>query len=232
MTLPSATDLNPEQEVKRFNWLRHGNKQQRDEIHGGSGFSRRLLQLFSQITYCAARLKQEPETPVVPLTAELLLAELVEMRQWSNEFTDWETAKAGRPTIRLIQALQEASSIDSARSMTDVTAEAWRLAAIVYLQCRLLRYTVPLVLKLSVLTELYRLPRNSPFVVANLEDLAECIRLMPVSGTYFTAQSPLFPTFLLGMLATVPQHKEIARCWFELVVQTPVRNVRHILVYV
>lgn len=72
----------------------------------------------------------------------------------------------------------------------------------------------------------HRLPRNYPDVVANLANLADCIRIMPTSGPAFTAQAPLFPVFLLGLLATVPKHKSIAESWFERVTQTPVRSVR------
>lgn len=49
---------------------------------------------------------------------------------------------------------------------------------------------------------------------------------MPTSGYQFTAQAPLFPVFLLGMLATVPEHAKIAQKWFDNVTSTPVRSVR------
>ena len=62
--------------------------------------------------------------------------------------------------------------------------------------------------------------------MSNLADLASCIRIMPTSGDCFTAQAPLFPVFLLGLLATVPEHKDVSRNWFESVVETPVRSVR------
>lgn len=62
-------------------------------------------------------------------------------------------------------------------------------------------------------------------MVANLHDLASCIKIMPTSGHHFTAQAPLFPVFLLGMLATEADHKQISKDWFEQVVQTPVRSV-------
>ena len=92
--------------------------------------------------------------------------------------------------------------------MTDITAEAWRLAGLLYLQCRLMR-----------------LPRNDPAVLCRLDDLANCIRVMPTSGFIFTAQAPLLPVFFLGLLATVPEHKHVATAWFEQVIYTPVRSV-------
>jgi hypothetical protein len=79
----------------------------------------------------------------------------------------------------------------------------------------------------SALTWLYqsRLPRNHPDVLANMDDLAKCIRIMPTSGQLFTAQAPLLPVFFLGLLATNPAHKEVSRAWFQQVTNTPVRSV-------
>jgi hypothetical protein len=71
----------------------------------------------------------------------------------------------------------------------------------------------------------FRLPRNHPEVLANLEDLSKCIRIMPTSGSHFTAQAPLLPVFFLGLLATDPKHKSVSKDWFEKVVETPVRSV-------
>lgn len=59
-----------------------------------------------------------------------------------------------------------------------------------------------------------------------MTDLAKCIRIMPTSGSHFTAQAPLLPVFFLGLLATDPDHKWVSQAWFEQVVQTPVRSVR------
>lgn len=63
-------------------------------------------------------------------------------------------------------------------------------------------------------------------MVANLSYLAKCISIMPTSGYQFTAQAPLFPVFLLGMLATVADHADIAQKWFDSVTSAPVRSVR------
>ena len=70
-----------------------------------------------------------------------------------------------------------------------------------------------------------RWPRNHPDVVSKLDDLAKCIAIMPTSGSHFTAQAPLFPVFLLGVLATVPEHEAISSNWFDEVLQTQVRSV-------
>ncbi|KAF4468784.1 hypothetical protein FALBO_4320 [Fusarium albosuccineum] len=207
MELPSPATLNPEVEASRFGWLLYGTEKDMFEIHGGCGFSKKLLHTMSQVTYCAARLQQEPESTIVPITARFLHRELQEMRQWSREGITWEVAQNRPQTIDWVRKKPDDNVIDSNQGMTDVTAEAWRLAAIIYLQCRLLR-----------------LPRNHPDVLDNLSDLAKCIRIMPTSGSHFTAQAPLLPVFFLGMLATKDSDKEVSQRWFDAVVQTPVRS--------
>ncbi|RSL53705.1 hypothetical protein CEP53_007672 [Fusarium sp. AF-6] len=207
MALPSPATLDPEVESGRFGWLLYGTLKDMLEIHGGCGFSKKLLHTMSQVTYCAARLQQEPESTIVPITARFLHRELQEMRQWSREGNAWEEAQNHPQVIEWVRATPDDKIIDSNQAMTDVTAEAWRLAAIIYLQCRL-----------------FRLPRNHPEVLANLTDLAKCIRIMPTSGSHFTAQAPLLPVFFLGMLATHPDHKKVSRDWFDSVVRTPVRS--------
>ncbi|KAF5981589.1 hypothetical protein FBULB1_4700 [Fusarium bulbicola] len=189
MALPSPQSFNPEAEAGRFSWLLYGTEDDMFEVHGG------------------CRLKQEPESTVVPITAKFLLRELSEIRQWSREDKDWELARKHPPTIDWARDKADTFIIDSNQIMTEVTAEAWRIAAIIYHQCRLLR-----------------LPRNHPEVLANLQDLACCIRIMPTSGPHFTAQAPLLPVFFLGLLATETVHKDVSMDWFEQVVQTPVRS--------
>lgn len=135
--LPKIPD--PEVDANRFGWLLYGSEQDVFEIHGGCGFSRKLLHLMGQITYCAARLEQDRENVVVPITAEYLLKELLQMRQWSSESGDWEAAKAGVSVSDRWCNAPQGYKISSSADMTDVTAEAWRLAAILYLKCRVLR---------------------------------------------------------------------------------------------
>lgn len=95
--------------------------------------------MISQITYCAARLQQDGNSPVIPITAQYLLRELIEMRQWSRESKDWDTVKSEPAVIESVRCLPQGYLIDSHEDMMAVTAEAWRIASIAYLQCRVLR---------------------------------------------------------------------------------------------
>lgn len=139
MPLPSPETFEPEREASRFGWLLYGTESDMYQIHGGCGFSKKLLHIISQITYCAARMQQDPGSFVVPVTARYLRRELTQMRQWSNESKDWKEVKSGPPVISWVRTLRDEYVIDSSADMTDVTAEAWRLTALIYLQCRVMR---------------------------------------------------------------------------------------------
>jgi hypothetical protein len=140
MELPDPTTMNPEIESNRLNWLIYGTEKDMLEIHGGCGFSKKLLHTMSQVTYCAARLQQEPESIIVPITAGFLMRTLTDMRQWSREGKSWEQCRQHPQTITRVRDAADNVIISSKEDMTDVTAEAWRIAAIIYHQCRLLRY--------------------------------------------------------------------------------------------
>ncbi|KAF4464582.1 hypothetical protein FALBO_8576 [Fusarium albosuccineum] len=212
IALPS---LAPLEEFNRFNWLLYGNERDLLEIHGGCGFSRKLLHRISQVTSYAARLQQGPVSTCASITQHDIhreqyiyheqYRELLEMKQWSREGTTWEDMQTRPQTIEWVRSMPDNTIIDSKRDIVDVIAEAWRITAIIYLQCRLLRR-----------------PRNHPELVANMTDLAKCVRVMPTSGSYFTPQALLLPVFFLGMLATVPEHQDVSRDWFEKVIQVPI----------
>ena len=139
MPLVEPRDFKPQKEAMRFDWLLSGTEPEMFEIHGGCGFSRRLLHAFSQITYCAARMHQEPESPITPMTAQFLLRQLETMRQWSSESSSWTDAQNAPQPIEWIRKAPEGFRVQDHQSMTTVTAEAWRVAAVIYLQCRALR---------------------------------------------------------------------------------------------
>lgn len=209
MALPDPETMDPTTESARFEWLCYGTAEDLYEIHGGCGFSKRVLLSLSQITYCAARLQQAQETIAVPKSAEFLQEDLKTLRQWNRrEGNSWEEAKKQDQPISWIKQLPDGFLVNTASDMIEVTAEAWRIAALLYLQCRLLR-----------------LPRHHKDVIANLGDLKKCIAIMPTSGSNFTAQAPIFPVFLLALLSTTPDYKKVAIDWFQSVAEAPVRSV-------
>jgi hypothetical protein len=140
--LPDTDRWDAEKESKRFDWILYG--AEAEEIHGGCGFSKKLLHLFFQITHQTARLRQSPESASVPVTATSFLGVLENMRQWSPDNVsakDIEIVRKGPPIIKHVRkdAGTPDYKITNAGFMTAVTAEAWRIAAIIYLLCRLRR---------------------------------------------------------------------------------------------
>ena len=116
--LPQSENFVPMQESRRFSWLLQASSESVWTIHGGCGISPKLLHIMSQINYCAARLNQDEQSVVVPITTRKIL-------QFLNEL---------RPT-----GLAE-PIIDPATKMIERTAYAWLLTAIIYLRCRVQRY--------------------------------------------------------------------------------------------
>lgn len=207
MELTKPEDFMPVKEAERYDWLLDDTLQGMVEIQGGCGFSKKLLLVFNHITYLSALMQQEPRSFLTPITIQHEQAKLERMKQWSPETRSWEEASRLPQHIEWVRGVKAGYKIDDGQEMTEVTAECWRIAAMIYLQCRALR-----------------LPRNHGEVLGNIEDLASCIRIMPTSGSYFTAQAPLFPVFLLGVVATEPHHRRVSQMWFESVVRTPVRS--------
>ncbi|KAH7319749.1 hypothetical protein B0I35DRAFT_478072 [Stachybotrys elegans] len=205
--LPPPADFDAAKESSRFGWLLYGTREETYEIHGGCGFSKKLLHVMSQITFWSARLQQERESPMTPAVAVALYQELAGMKQWAPDVIDWESANQYPPPLNILKTLDHDFLVNTPRGITVVTAEAWRIAAMIYHQCRLLR-----------------LPRNHAEVLANMDDLCSCIRVMPTHGDHFTAQAPLFPVFLLGLIATTDEHLDTSMAWFNAVLKTPVRS--------
>ncbi|ROT36574.1 hypothetical protein SODALDRAFT_282398 [Sodiomyces alkalinus F11] len=192
---------------QQFQWLlSHGNEAEARRIHGACGFSPRLLHRIAQVTHLAALLEEDPDSVTIPEVATAILKELHNLRQWS------EINPRGHDSTDALLAhcdkrLGPSGVVVDRASMADLTAEAWRLAAIIYSLCRL-----------------YRLPRSHDEVIVHMAKLAACINRTPTSGSLFTAQAPFFPVFLLGLLAVKEDHVQSAMRWFESVMQTYCRS--------
>jgi hypothetical protein len=208
MALPSPATMNPETEASRFSWLLYGTETDLFEIHGGCGFSKKLLHTLSQVTYCAARLQQEPESTIVPITAKFLLRELSTMRQWSREGNDWQEAQKVPQTIDWVREKADDVIIDSNKDMTDVTAEAWRIAAIIYFQCRLLRYeTVEKGVNEEGPRRKLKMGRNSH--TSFLPALLPLCTALSLTAHHCGGKSKSAdPSFILGYLETI-RHRDL-----------------------
>lgn len=132
LKLPTTGDLTSTS--NRFQWLLYGNA---DEIHGGCGFSRRLLHTISTITRMAACHAMSPDSNW-PRFAEDVLRGLRSLAQVNPEGSRSYVPVRSQP-IHDIRNKSPGYIIRSREEMTEVSAEAWRIAIIAYLQCRFWR---------------------------------------------------------------------------------------------
>ena len=140
MSLPERESFGRDAEGKRFGWLLAGSESDMFAIHGACGFSRLLLFRIRQVTFYAASTHIEASS--VHMLADMLLEALQVMRQFSKEApgrNTWDAAKGGDAIIVKVRQKPKGYVVTDRHEMTDVTAEAWRIAAMIYLQCRALR---------------------------------------------------------------------------------------------
>jgi hypothetical protein len=142
MPLTAPEDFMPVKEAERYDWLLDDTEEGICEIHGGCGFSKKLLVTFNHVTYCAALLQKEPRDFLTPMTISHDIHKLRTMRQWSRETVSWEIANQCPQEIEWIRQAPEGFKIQDGRVMTNVTAECWRIAALIYLQCRAERQAI------------------------------------------------------------------------------------------
>lgn len=136
---------------ERFQFLlAHATEPDTRQIHGACGCSPRLLHRLAQITYITTLLSEDNDSPILPVTAKQILRELENLRQWCDLGDEYHTvwgysvAEGYASTEALLADCDRNISpakgvVQDVAGMTYLTAEAWRLAAIVYAQCRLLR---------------------------------------------------------------------------------------------
>lgn len=127
-----------DEEGKRFQWLWYGAL---DEIHGGCGFSKKLLHTIGRITWITAALVHKSYWVV---GGDHCMKVLRNLKQVNSEMENDSSPFEGQP-IYAVRGKPEGYVIKEPDEMTSVTAEAWRIAAIAYLQCRLWRYVSLLV---------------------------------------------------------------------------------------
>ncbi|KAF6813820.1 hypothetical protein CSOJ01_04385 [Colletotrichum sojae] len=213
----TMTPLHAVDMTQKFEWLLQGSELSKSRIHGGCGMSPALLHHFFLITQMAAFQRSDPvdsEMVTEPL-AFRTRDELKQLCQWYEHENEHDPDSVTRVSIdvRTIRKLLDSDHLDahgainSKPGMTASAAEAWRLAAIIYLQCRVLR-----------------LPRTHPEVLQQASSLAARIRVMPTSGVFFTAQAPFFPVFLLGVVAVEEEHVKCALDWFTKVTAAGCRS--------
>ncbi|KAF1942038.1 hypothetical protein EJ02DRAFT_511931 [Clathrospora elynae] len=155
------------------NWLEGVPTTEALQVCGTLGFAPQLLFFISSITSLA----MNPNTPSKAVYAQLQETQLQNLKQW--------TAELQGPEQDVLLA----------------TAESFRLAALIYLRCRL-----------------YGLTRFHPSVIELSDALHAVLHSLPVKGALYTATYPVWPVFI----AAVTANSDKRDCLYQRVV--PIRE--------
>lgn len=140
--------------LETTSWFEGVPPEEAQKISGILGFSPQLLHLVSAITSLAF----ESNKSNVVMYGQALEGQLLVLKQW--------TAEAPGPEREVLLA----------------TSEAFRLAALIYLRCRL-----------------YGMTRFHPSVVEACDTLYALILSLPVQGALYTAIYPVWPLFVAAV---------------------------------
>ncbi|KAK3342137.1 fungal-specific transcription factor domain-containing protein [Lasiosphaeria hispida] len=185
---------------RQYGWLLEGAPHDVLKIQGGTGLCSKLLHIFAQITQLSSRLAENPDSDVIPKGAAKIEQKLANLTQW---FRCSEVPRRSKIDADLWRScnLDQNGKVATVEEVTELTGEAWRIAAQIYLQCRF-----------------FRKPRDHPDVVERLSALLRCIEYMPYTGPLFSSQAPFFPVFLTGLVGYLPEHRRVTEGWFNVVI--------------
>lgn len=134
LTLP-VSPLAVNRQARLNGWLVEGDKRETYKIFGGTGLCPRLLHMFAQISQLCARAVEDPNSQVYLEAAKVIHERLGRLRQWSEISDGYQSAEELFDSC----TLDSSSHVQTVAKVTELTAEAWRTAAQIYLVCRFFR---------------------------------------------------------------------------------------------
>ena len=126
-------------------------------------------------------------------------------------FRQWSDLSEGHPSFEELFSrcvLDDKGLVTNATTSTELTAESYLASAKIYLHCRLLRK-----------------PRRHDDVQSALKVLLRCTKMLPLSGTLYTAQTSLFGPVIAGCVALTEEDRNIVREYFVGAMEGPRGNV-------
>jgi transcription factor-like protein len=194
-----AAPMEPQPTKCDYAWLLHGTEKESRKIVGSTGLSSRLLHMYAQITHLTGKYQQNPKSTLLPAAGRVLESRLRNFWQWSDLSNGYTTSEELMSSCAA--NLNEEGKVGTIREVTELTAESFVAAAQIYLHCRL-----------------FKKPRSHPDVQEPIERLFKCTAWMPHKGSLFTAQAPLLPAWIAGIIASTPEQRDIVRDRFETVI--------------
>lgn len=116
-------------------WLLEGQKKETVTINGGTGVSPKLLHIFGQITHLCVMLGKDEHSRMIVHGADGVEKVIIGLRQRSDLSEGYDSPEALLASNRL----DNQGQVTTPAEVTDLTAEAWRQAALLYIRCRFYR---------------------------------------------------------------------------------------------
>jgi hypothetical protein len=127
-----------EKDLKNLHaWLLEGTEKETLTIQGCHGLCPKLVHVFGQITYLTQYMARTPEgARMVTLGVQAIEETILALRQRS------EISEGFPTTDLLLQScrLDHDGLVQTPEEVVNLTAEAWRQTALIYLRCRFYRY--------------------------------------------------------------------------------------------
>ncbi|KAK6331487.1 hypothetical protein TWF730_004569 [Orbilia blumenaviensis] len=173
-----------------YSWLVGGTDKEVTAIEGNTGMCARVLYTLAQITYLTGIYAKDPGPEVWPIVAGTLRTRLERVQQWSELSEGYSHAQ------ELLDAciLDEDGLVKTKEEATDLIAESYIQAALIYLECRFFR----------------RSPFH-PSVRRSIDILIKCFDRCPTNGNLYTAQTPVFGVAIAGVVAIDEKERDFCR---------------------
>jgi hypothetical protein len=159
--------------LEKKNWYEDMPSSEAQQICVTLGLSPQLLFLISSVTSLAA----DTASPNRTMYAQLQETQLQNLKQWTSEVQSAE------------------------KEVLLATAEAFRLAALIYLRCRLYGYVGSSTAYQDWLLTIRRFTRFHPSILELSDSLHTVILSLPVKGSLYTAVYPIWPLFIAAVTA-------------------------------
>jgi Fungal specific transcription factor domain len=127
-----------EQDLENLHpWLLEGGREEALTIYGGTGVSPKLLHVFGQITELCVMLGKDLKSTMLVHGADGIQRVIKNLRQTSEASEGYSSPEDLLAATEL--NLDSSGLVNNEKDVTDLTAEAWRQAALIYLRCRFFR---------------------------------------------------------------------------------------------
>lgn len=173
-----------------YSWLMSGNDKECTKIEGNTGMCAKVLYSLAQITYLTGAYAKDSRAEIWPIVAGKVRTRLERVEQWSELSPGYSNAQDLLDSC----ILDDDGLVKTKEEATDLIAQCYIQAALIYLECRFFRRTP-----------------FDPSVRRHLDILIKCFDRCPTSGDLYTAQTPVFGVAIAGVVAIDEEERDFCR---------------------